>query len=496
MTMKLSTEETSPLFSFNTRRVSSNSCLPFELCSFVDNILTSIGFGPFQVIAFFLAGLTYFAFSCEVLTFTFISLEVSKKWNLDGLQFAILPAVTCVTNIIGGVLFGYLADRFGRVWPYAASMLLITVFVFASAVSANYEMLIVLRGISSIGVGGIISLLHPVLIEFLPVQYRGKVTILTGLIQGIGSCVAGGIAWWLVPRYGDYGWRLFIIATAVPSLIVFIFRLIFRVESPRYLMSHNKCEQAWKTLSLMARFNKKSLEAIISKDDFLLHNNLHMQRVNTNYIDTSQGYSLLQKFTLIFKNPYKVRTLCLLIIYNTQQMAYFGSTLFLPTLLTNLKVNPYFISFVGFTAQIPGILLMAIITEWPEFGRINTLRLFSFMSAIFFMLFAFVQTIVSIPVLTVLIYFSMVPMNTLLLTYISETYPTEIRTMATAFFTTSSSVSGTWLPFISGYLADISEQYTWLSPTVWGSVLLLQFGISFLLRKDTRGQTLHDSIEP
>ncbi len=458
--------------------------------NFLDNILTSIGFGPFQVVAFFMAGLTYFAFSCEVLTFTFISLEVSKKWNLDGLQFAILPVVTNVTNIVGGILFGYLADRFGRVWPYAVCMLLIAMFLFASALSTNYGMLIVLRGISSIGVGGIISLLHPVLVEFLPVKYRGKVTILTGLAQGIGSCIAGGIAWWLVPRYTENGWRFFIVVTAIPSLVVFIFRIIFRVESPRYLMSHNKTERAWETLCLMARFNKMSLEEIISKDDFLL---ILQQCVNTG--DMSKDYSLLHKFMYIFKYPYRVRTLCLLVIYNTQQMAYFGYTLFLPTLLTNLGVNPYFVSFVGFTAQIPGILLMAIITEWPEFGRINTLRLFTLMSAIFFMLFAFIQTVVSIPVLTVLMYFSMAPMKTLLLTYISETYPTEIRTMATAFFTASSSVNGIWLPFVSGYLADLSQMYTWLSPTVWGSVLLLQFGISLLLRRDTLGQALQDSIQ-
>ena len=458
---------------------------------FLDNILTSIGFGPFQVIAFLLAGLTYFAFSCEVLTFTFIGLEVSKKWNLNGIQFAVLPAVTCLTNVIGGSLFGYLADRYGRVWPYAMSTGIVAMFVLLSAVSINYGMLIILRAVSSIGIGGMISVIHPMLIEFLQVKYRGKVIILTGVIQGIGSLSAAGLAWWLIPRY-DFGWRLFIVATGIPSLAVFIFRILFNVESPRYFVTHSKPQQAWKTLSLMAQLNNKSLQSIISREDFFYCVNLNEQRVNM--LSSNTVHSQLQKFASIFKKPYRLRTLSILMIYNTQQLAYFGSTLFLPVLLKNLGFDPYFVSFVALSAPIPGILLVAIITEWPEFGRINTLRLLTLLSAIFFFLFALIQTTVSIPVFTVLIYFSMVPMKTLLLTFISETYATEIRTMAMGFFTSSSSINGIWLPFLSGYLADMSQDYSWLSPAVWGSAFLLQLMVSLLLSNDTLGHTLNDLI--
>ena len=327
-------DEESPLVSFHPRRVSSasNNSLPVEPDSLVENLLSAIGFGPFQLIAFSLAGLTYFAFACEVLTFTFISMDVSEEWGLDGVTFAILPAATCLTNILGGILFGYLSDRYGRIWPYAVCMAIIGVFILASAASKTYWMLIVLRAVTSVGIGGIISMLHPMLIEFLPVRYRGKVTILTGFVQGIGSCVAGCVAWWLVPRYKD-GWRLFTVATAIPSLFILVFRLIFWVESPRYLISCNKAEETWKTFSLIASFNRKTVTSIINKNDFLRLSKLHVQA--TSNVNKSSVLSMLKKFTHVFKQPYRIRTICILVIYNTQQLAYFGLTLFLPVILTS-----------------------------------------------------------------------------------------------------------------------------------------------------------------
>ena len=479
------------LISLHSRRVSTSDICHEDANIVVDSILSMIGFGPFQIIAFCLAGLTYFAFSCEVLTFSFISVQVLKEWNLNGITFAVLPAVTCVTNILGGAIFSYFADKYGRIWPYAASMTIVAVFIPLSAISLNYTTMIVFRALASIGIGGIITLVHPMLIEFLPVKHRGNVTILTGLVRAIGSCAAGGLAWWLVPNYKN-GWRYFIIATAVPSVFIVVFRLAFSVESPRYLVNCNKIERSWKTLSLMACMNGKSLSKIISRDNFLL--SVHYSRLqceNTHMNKTP----LIEKFFHIFKTPYRNRTICLLIIYNTQNLAYYGSTLFLPVILQNLGFDPYFLAFIGFTAEIPGILLMAIIIEWPEFGRLNTLRLFTTIAMTFFFLFAFLQTEVSIPIFTVIIYFAMVPMTTLLFTYSSEVYPTEVRAMAIAFITVSNSFNGIWLPFVSGFLSDLSVSHSWLSPSVWGSMFIIQLIISFFLKTETRAQSLQDTLK-
>ena len=455
----------------------------------IESLLQSIGLGPFQILVFLLAGMTYFAYACESLTFTFISVQVTEKWNFSDVTFAILPASTCVGNIIGGLIFSYLSDRYGRIWPYAACMGIIHTFVALSALSTSFLMLVSLRFVASLGVGGIIAIVHPMFIEFLPTRYRGKVTLLTGLVRAIGSCVTGGLAYWLVSNYTN-GWRYFILATSIPSLFVVLYRLLFWVESPRYLINVNNRHKAWKTLSLIAKMNRKDIESFTSREQFVNNDNLQFESVHH---QKSHWSGQIRLFFKIFKAPYLRTTLCYFLIYNTQNLAYYGSTLFLPTLLINFGMDPYFVTFTGFTAQIPGILLMAIIVEWPEFGRINTLRLFSGFTMLFFFLLGFVrQSQVGTSLFIVFIFFGMVPINTLLLTSISETYPTNIRSMTMAFMTASSSVNGIWLPFVSGYLASLSNIYTWLSPTIWGCFFLVQLCISLFLKIETRDRGLQD----
>lgn len=65
----------------------------------VDDVMNFIGFGPFQVMAFFLASIGSFSNSID---FAFIVKPVEEEWNLSPLQFTILPSLTGVANIIGG----------------------------------------------------------------------------------------------------------------------------------------------------------------------------------------------------------------------------------------------------------------------------------------------------------------------------------------------------------------------------------------------------------
>ena len=94
----------------------------------------------------------------------------------------------------------------------------------------------------------------------------------------------------------------------------------------------------------------------------------------------------------------------------------------------NVKVegNPYFTSFFGYLGQIPSILLMSIIVEWKGVGRLNSLCFFTLTTVALFLLFALVHNLVATSVLTIFIYFGMVPQISLLFMYMSEVYPTAI----------------------------------------------------------------------
>ncbi len=236
---------------------------------------------------------------------------------------------------------------------------------------------------------------------------------------------------------------------------------------------------------VMARFNGKNLDLLLAEDhDFEDSIKLDTQR-------RGRKWDSVLMISKLFKPAYARQTLCLSIIFITEMCGYYGSSVFLPGVLEKLGVsNPYFAAFVGFLGQIPGILLMSIIVEWEHVGRINSLRLFSALAVITFLLFAFVQTPVATSVLTVLLYFSMQPMVPLLNAYASESYPTEIRSLALGVLNNVSSIFGIFVLFLAGYIADVSA--SWLYPTVWAGVFFVQFTVSLFLRHETFQTNLRD----
>ena len=88
------------------------------------------------------------------------------------------------------------------------------------------------------------------------------------------------------------------------------------------------------------------------------------------------------------------------------------------------------------------------------------------------LLFALVRNLVATSVLTIFIYFGMVPQISLLFTYMSEVYPTAIRVTAITFFNTLFACFDIAVPYFSGYLSDLRPH--WVYPAVWAGFFLFQ----------------------
>lgn len=451
----------------------------------VDDILNFIGFGPFQVVAYLMVGLTYMAFGFETLLFAFISLKVQEEWSITPVEYANLPALTCLFNILGGVVLSYLSDHYSRVWPYALSVGMIAVGGLASAFAPDYVTFLLLRFFASFGVMGVPILAYPVLIEFLPVRNRGRVLVLVTLLSALAACASGGLAWWLIPSYPLLGWRYFTAAIALPSFVAAAGRLLFSYESPRFLISQGKFAQARRVLAAMARANGKKLSDCLPE-------NVPLEDMVIPDSDSRDRGSSLPKLFAIFSRVYIRRTLCLSAVYVCLTAGYYCTTVFLPTLLTQLDLNPYFVSFVSILGQVPGIFLISMLTEWPRVGRLHTLRFMTFFTVVFFVLFAFVQSSVSIPVFGIMIYFFMVPMLPLMYTVLAESYPTEIRAQALNFFNTLSAIFSLGLPFLAGYIVE--QGVPWLFPSMVAALFAIQLVAAVILNHETHGVHLLDNV--
>ena len=452
-----------------------------------DDILSFIGFGPFQILAFCLSGLTYFAYGFDLSIFVFIEDSVTRTWNITKSDYSFLPAATAIPNVIGALGFSFISDKFGRVWPYALCIGWMGTVSICSAFANSFYLLIALRCLTSVAIGGVPGFGFPTVIEFLPVNRRAPVAVLNMLMASVGLCCNYGLAWLLIPSQLEMGWRYYIAGSALPCFLVVAFRLVFYFQSPRYLIANGKHNKAWKVFNTIAKMNRKKLTDFITMSEF---NNCLTINADENQSTKQKPQSIFVQLLKIFHPKYLRRTVPLSIILVTQSFGFLSSQLFLPDFLKKLNVGTYFTLLVTAIAQIPGILLLSIIVDWPEFGRLNSLRLFSALASLFFLLLSLIQTTASIPVFLILIYFSTSPIYGLLYTYISECYPTSIRSITTSYFFIIQALTYMVGALGSDKAANVSQH--WLFPAIFAIVYFVQLCVSLVLNYEPRGRKLKD----
>ena len=147
----------------------------------------------------------------------------------------------------GGVLFGWLGDRIGRVRAMTLSVLVYALFTGACGLAQSAEQIAALRFIASLGMGGEWSLGVALVMELWPNRSRallagligaaGECRLfadrpcvglgLTGIIEDVGRWLSAiGLSAPLVDHLtGHQGWRLLMLSGTAPALLTFLIRL-------------------------------------------------------------------------------------------------------------------------------------------------------------------------------------------------------------------------------------------------------------------------------
>lgn len=144
-------------------------------------------------------------------------------------------SATLAMRPIGALLFGSLADRFGRRGPLAACVLYFSGVTALSAFAPNYLVFAVLRALYGIGMGGYWGVGASLAMESAPLRWRGFVS---GLMQAgypIGYLLAALAMDTVLPHFG---WRaLFCVGFAVAILIAL---LVLGAPEPTAWQQHHQ----------------------------------------------------------------------------------------------------------------------------------------------------------------------------------------------------------------------------------------------------------------
>ena len=192
--------------------------------------------------------------------------------NEVGAAFSIIIAVFLIGAAAGGVLFGWLGDRIGRVRAMSLSVLVYALFTGLCGFVQSPLQLGALRFVASLGMGGEWALGVALVMEVWPNRSRALMAGLIGAASNVGFMLVGIVSMGLNSTLAFFeatlnsaglshetievltansGWRLMMMLGALPAVLTFFFR-IFVPESHRWEHGQQQGHtQGWKTLDLL-----------------------------------------------------------------------------------------------------------------------------------------------------------------------------------------------------------------------------------------------------
>ena len=170
------------------------------------------------VLAGFL-GWTLDAFDFFVVVFLFDTL--AHQFGVTKQQIVLTTTATLAMRPLGALLFGLLADRYGRRIPLMANVIYFSAIELACGFAPNFTVFLILRALFGIGMGGEWGVGASLAMEAAPPKLRG---ILSGILQSgysIGYLLAAIAARFLLPAWG---WRPMFWIGALPALLALYIR--------------------------------------------------------------------------------------------------------------------------------------------------------------------------------------------------------------------------------------------------------------------------------
>ena len=353
-------------------------------------------------------GLVVDGMDLQMLSLTLPSLM--EEFQINKTQAGIISTWSLVGMAIGGIVGGWLSDRYGRVKMATYMLVLFCVGTACLGLVQTYEQFIVIRFISAIGIGAEYSIVTMLMAEYVPTKKR---TTILGTLQAaysVGYLIAALLAGMILP---EYGWRPLYLISIVPVFLAIFIRM--KVPEPT----------AWVEAKQLAKTQPK----IVKKNEWLT----------------------------IFKESRTRKIFLFWILTSTfLQFGYYGVGTWLPSYLVedlgfNFKAMTGYL--VGsYTAMIFGKILAGYLSD--RFGRRNLYISAGIATAIFLPVIYLYNTPGNIIILLTILGFLYGAQYGINSTYMSESFPTHIRGTAVGGAYNIGRFGAAIAPLVIGIIAE------------------------------------------
>lgn len=372
------------------------------------------------------AVLGYAADGLDMFLLSFILVFIIKDFGLTTAEAGNLTLATTIGMWIGSYIFGLLADKYGRTKILSFSIILFAVATFLMYFVDNYTVLLVLRFIIGLGIGGEFGIGMAIVTETWAPDMRARATSWVALGWQGGVLLAAVIPAIIVPMFG---WRAVFLVGLVPALIAI------------YVRMHLKEPILWQ------RKKQRQQELIAKKE-----NGTITEKEQKEYYYLA-GMPLKKLFTT---KRITATTIGLTVMCLVQNFGYYAIFSWMPTILSQkygyslAQTSGWMV--ISIAGMVLGIILFGILAD--KIGRKKTFALWYIGGTIYCVIYFFFFTSqASLLWGSFLLGFTVNGMMGGYGAVIAENYPSEAHSTAeNIIFGTGRGLSG-FGPAIIGYLA-------------------------------------------
>src|ERR1700722_16995312 len=159
----------------------------------------------------------------DLLILGFMLRTIASDLHLSQAQSASLVTATLIGAVLGGIGFGMLSDRLGRVRILTWTIVVFAVFTGMCAFAQGYWDLLVYRTIAGVGLGGEFGIGMALVAEAWPADKRARGSSYVALGWQAGVFCAAFVTPFLLPLIG---WRGMFLVGVLPAIVAFALRRV------------------------------------------------------------------------------------------------------------------------------------------------------------------------------------------------------------------------------------------------------------------------------
>jgi putative MFS transporter len=396
-----------------------------------------------------------------------------REWHLDAQQTGAILSLGYLGQVFGAVLFGALAERFGRL-----KILLVTIMLFvgmdiACLFAWGAASMMVFRFMQGIGTGGEVPVASAYINEFISSKGRGRFFLLYEVMFLVGLVGAGLIGSALVPTFG---WRAMFVVGITPALVLIPLQF-FMKESPRWLAAKGRYEEADRIVSDLER-------SAIASGYRLAEPMPRSGKTTTTGTDWRE----------LFQGIYRRRTLTIWAMWFCSYLVANGMITWMPTLYQQTFNLPLQTSlFYGLLTTVAGViasLICALLID--KVGRKKWYTAAFFLASVPLAALALrgADTPLQVLVLAALAYAIVQTITFSLYLYSAEIYPTRLRAIGTGFGSAWLRLGSSAGPIlVGGIMASLGLSVVFAA---FACVLLVGGIVTALGAIETKGRVLEE----